>query len=352
MLARMLLATAALVAAWSLSVAALETTPGSPGELKIVARGEAMQLGMTEAFLHPFTEVSKIDAVGGSWDGGLETLRSQLKAPDNTWDLILVDADELATGCGEGLFEKLDWSAIGGKDHYQQQGVSECGVGGLVSNLVLAWDRDKFGATPTWADFWDVAKYPGKRGLAKGVRGNMEIALLADGVAQADIYKTLASTDGVDRAFRKLDQLKPYIVWWPTAAEAARILGSGDVLMTSAPSGVIATASRQDTRSFGIQWNGSLYELLSWTIAKGSPNLRSAQQFLYFTGMPAVEARLLRQSGQLGVAKGVNDSLPPELQAISPTIPANTAGALRADAGFWHDNEAKLRQRFDAWLGR
>ncbi len=160
--------------------------------------------------------------------------RTQAKAPDNTWDLVMVDSDELATGCSDGLFEKLDWSAIGGKDHYLPQAVSDCGVGAGVASLVLAWDRDKFPGTPGWADFWDVAKYPGKRGLFHGVRGNLEFALIADGVAPGDVYKVLATSDGVDRAFRKLDQLKPYIVWWQDGAEAAHILASGDVLMTSA----------------------------------------------------------------------------------------------------------------------
>src|SRR6185437_16888291 len=106
--------------------------------------------------------------------------------------------------------------------------------GGVVVNTVLAWDKDKLPITPTWSDFWDVAKYPGKRGLRRGVRGNLEFALIADGVAPGDVYKVLGTSDGVDRAFRKLDQLKPYIVWWHDGAEAAHILASGDVLMTSA----------------------------------------------------------------------------------------------------------------------
>ena len=58
------------------------------------------------------------------------------------------------------MLEKLDFSAIGGKDHYLPLGVSDCGVGATMSNVVLAWDRDKFPGTPTWADFWDIAKYP------------------------------------------------------------------------------------------------------------------------------------------------------------------------------------------------
>ena len=220
----------------------------------------------------------------------------------------------------------------------------------MLTTQVLAWDRDKFPAAPGWADFWDVAKYPGKRGLYKGVRGNLEFALIADGVSPPDVYKVLATSDGVDRAFRKLDQLKPYIVWWQTGAEAAHILSSGDVLMTTAPSGRIVMANRADHRNFGIQWNAGLYQVESWAIAKGSPDLRQAQQFLYFAGMPAVEGRLFDSAGIGGLAKGANDGLAPELQALSPTTQANLNAAVRLDTGFWHDNLPKLQQRFDAWL--
>ena len=216
----------------------------------------------------------------------MDALNAQLKAPNNAWDVVEVNADELATGCADGTFQKLDWSTIGGKAHYLPQGVSDCGVGAAMSNLVLAWDSDKFPTAPSWADFWDVAKYPGKRGLLKGVRGNLEIALIADGVAPQDVYKVLGTNEGVDRAFRKLDQLKPYIVWWQNGADAAHILGSGAVLMTTAPSGAIARANWTQHRKFGIQWNPSLYEVESWAILKGTPNLELAEQFLYFAGTP------------------------------------------------------------------
>src|SRR6185437_12414798 len=238
---------------------------------------------------------------------------------------------------------KLDWSAIGGKDHYLPPGVNDCGVGTSMYSTVLAWDRDKFPVTPSWADFWDVAKYPGKRGLRNGVRGNLEFALLADGVATGDVYKTLSTSEGVDRAFRKLDQLKPYIVWWQQEADAARILGSGDVLMTSASSARIATANRSDHRNFGVQWNTALYEVMSWAILKGSPNVRQAQQFLYFVGTPAIEARMMRISGDAGLAKGMNEGLAPDLLALSASNPANLATSLRIDAAFWRDNLSKLK---------
>jgi len=341
--ARSVVATAALFTLWcDLAVAR---------DLTIVARPSALP-AVHEVFVKPFTIATTIPVQTESWDGGLDTLRAQAKSPDNTWDLVMVDTDELATGCAEGLYEKLDWSVIGGKDHYLSQAVSDCGVGMGVASLVIAWDRDKFPAAPSWGDFWDVAKYPGKRGLHRGVRGNLEFALIADGASPADVYKILSASEGVDRAFRKLDQLKPYIVWWQNDAEAARILASGDVLMSSAYAPALVTMNKTMHRNFGVQWAASLYEVLNWAIMKGSPNLRNAAQFLYFAGSPAIEARLVGQFGEGGLAKGANDGLPPELMQISPTAPANLAAAVRVDAGFWHENLAKLRQRFEAWLTR
>lgn len=304
---------------------------------------------MRQVYLQPFAVATGITAQVESWEGSLDELNTRLKQPGNAWDVIEVDADELAAGCADGTFLKLDWPTIGGKGHYHAQGVSDCGVGATMSNLVLAWDRDKFPTAPSWADFWDVAKYPGKRGLRRGVRGNLEFALMADGVAPADVYKVLATSDGVDRAFRKLDQLKPYIVWWQNGAEAAHILGSGAVLMTSAPSGWIATANWAQHRNFGIQWNASLYEVTSWAIVKNSPNTPQALQFLYFIGTPAIQGRLFQITGNAGLAFAANDGLTPDQLAASPSNPANLTAAMPLDTAFWHANRDKLRRRFDAW---
>lgn len=342
MLARTLLAAAAFLA--------VPSAFASPNDLTIVTRDESLLRAIEGAYVKPFTLATDLAVQQDVWEGGIDALRTHAKAAESAWTLVLVDAEELATGCNEGLFERLEWSAIGGKDHYMPQAVSDCGLGAVIGNTVLAWDRDKLPVSPSWSDFWDVAKFPGKRGLRKGVRGNLEIALLADGVAPADVYKILATSDGLDRAFRKLDQLRPYIVWWSAEPEAAHILSSGDVLMTSAPSAQIATKARTAHRNFGMQFAASLFEVHSWAVIKNSPAVRTALQFLYFTGTPAIEVKLLQSSGESGLAKGVNDGVAPELLAMSPSNPANLSGALRSDAGFWRDNLPKLRQRYDAWM--
>jgi hypothetical protein len=55
--------------------------------------------------------------------------------------------------------------------------------------------------------------------MRKTAKYSLEIALLADGVPPGDVYKVLSTPSGVDRAFKKLDELKPEIVWWTNVSQ-------------------------------------------------------------------------------------------------------------------------------------
>jgi putative spermidine/putrescine transport system substrate-binding protein len=272
-----------------------------------------------------------------------------LKTGGAAWDVAQVTAATLAASCQAGLVEKLDWSSLGGRDRMLAQGATECGLGAFARATVLSWDREKFPATPNWQDFWDIAKVPGKRGLHRSPRGTLEIALLADGVAPADIYRTLRTDDGIERAFRRLDQLAPYVVWWNTGdRDAVRLLSSGEVLMTAAPSAAVALANRAGPRRFGLQWAGGLIEVEYWAIVKGAARPHEAERFLAAAADPKLQARLPELAALGGLAKGANDGLSPELLAVSPT--ANLGGALFIDEAFWRDNGDKLGTRFNAAL--
>ncbi len=319
-------------------------------ELTVVGRGVTLQHAMNNVLFAPYTAATGAELDVRNWPGGLGTLRSRINGGPDDWDLVLVSADELLTGCEDGLFDKLDWPGLGGRDHYLPLAVTDCGVGAVVSSLVLAWDHDKFPSTPAWADFWDVARYPGKRGLRRGARSNLEIALLADGVAPTDVYRTLRTDDGVDRAFRKLDQIKPYLVWWTPEASAAQFLVSGEVLMCSADSVAVADVNGGGQRHLGAQWTGSLTSVRSWVVMKGSPNGADAGRLLAFMGDPARQANLAAAIPYGPTAKGANELLRPEQLAISPSAPANLAAGLLVDEQFWRENGDKLGQRFDAWL--
>jgi putative spermidine/putrescine transport system substrate-binding protein len=269
-----------------------------------------------------------------------------LAAP--TWDLAELDPVRLAQDCASGAIAKIDWSKLGGRSRFLPMAASDCGVGAYIHSTVLSWDQAHVPGAPNWMDFWNVARMPGQRGLRRSPVGTLEIALLADGVASGDVYTVLRGHDGVDRAFRKLDQLRPYIVWWRDDAEPMTLLAAGHVLMTSAPADRVSAASRYLHRQFGLQWAGSLATVQSWAIGATSKRKPASLALIAAASAPAVQAHLAAAT-TLGATVAIDpQALAPALAAATPS--SHLDGAVPFDAGFWRDNGAALTARFDVWL--
>jgi putative spermidine/putrescine transport system substrate-binding protein len=332
-----------------LAASGLFSTAAMARDFTLAASPDNVVEALQKTYLTPFATANGVGATAALWDGNYAdlVLNAGLYTP---WDVVAARLPVLEEGCARGVLQKLDPKLVGGRERYPDFAVSECGVGAYLESVGLSWDNDKLQGTPSWADFWDVAKYPGKRGLRRAAQMTLEIALLADGVALGDVYATLRTEDGVRRAFRKLDQLRPYIVWWEKPAQATEILGQGKVLMTMAPSAEVQVADREGGHRFGMQWNDSLYRVESFAIVTGSPNGELARKFLAFVGDPAVEARFFAQTGLGPLAKGALEQIPPDQRALVPSNPANLKNALSFDENFWEQNGAVLTARFEAWL--
>src|SRR4029079_15270468 len=96
----------------------------------------------------------------------------------------------------------------------------------------------------------------------------LEIALMADGVAPKDVYQALSTDAGVERAFKKLDQLKPNLVWWEKGSQPPQLLASGEVAMTDAYNGRLAAANAKDKKHFKIVWTKNLYTINAGGVMK------------------------------------------------------------------------------------
>lgn len=343
----MSLAAAALVAAGT-----LWAPPAQARDLTVVSWGGSYQDAQRKVYFQPFTKATGIPLKEASYNGGLGEMASQVKNNAVIWDVVQVEAPELVRGCEQGLFEPLDWSKIGKKSEFLPAAVTECGVGTIVWSVVLAYDGDKLKDGPrSWADFWDVKKYPGKRGLRKGAKFSLEIALMADGVAPKDVYKVLATPAGVDRAFRKLDQLKPYIQWWEAGAQPPEWLASGDVVMTSAYNGRISAANKEG-RNFKIVWNQQLYALDSWVILKGSPKREEAYKYIAFASRPENQKGLAATIPYGPTHVAAVSQVDPDVVPLLPTAPENLKSALANDTEFWVEREEELNERFNAWAAK
>jgi putative spermidine/putrescine transport system substrate-binding protein len=322
-------------------------------DLTVVSWGGAYQDAQREVFFRPFQQQTRSRLLEETWDGGIGVLRSRIASGANTWDVVQVESEELLIGAEEGLFEPLDWAAIGGRDAYIPQAVNDFGVGAILYSFVIAYDRARTPQGPSnWAEFFDAARFPGKRGLRKGPKTTLEIALMADGVAADQVYAVLGTPAGVDRAFRKLETIKGDLAWWERGSQPPQWLAAGEVAMTNAYNGRIAAANATDGRNFAIAWTGNLYTIDSWVIMKGSPNRARALEFLKFVGQPEVQAGLPPRIPYGVTARGANERLPAALLPQLPTAPQNLAGALQISDRFWLDNLDRLTQRFNTWVAR
>jgi putative spermidine/putrescine transport system substrate-binding protein len=322
-------------------------------DLTVVSWGGNYQDAQKKIYFEPFAKLTGKPLLDESWDGGIGVLAAKVKAGAPNWDAVQVEAEELAIGCADGMFEKIDPAKLGGKDKFLEGAVGECGVGAIVWTTGISYDGDRLKTVPTsWADFWDVAKIPGKRGLRKGPKYSLEFALLADGVAKADLYKVLRTPEGVDRAFKKLDVLKPNIIWWESGAQPLALLASGEVALTSVYNGRITGINRTEKKNFKFVFNGGIYALDSWVVLKGAENKDAAFDFIAFASKPENQVKLPEYIAYGLPNKEAASKVPAELQKDLPTAPDNLAQEIALDAEFWVDNVESLTQRFNAWLAK
>jgi putative spermidine/putrescine transport system substrate-binding protein len=320
-------------------------------DLTVISFGGANKQAQTKAFYEPFEKATGNKVIAGEYNGEMAKVKAMVDTNSVTWNLVEVESPELARGCDEGMFEELDPALFGDAADYIDGAIQPCGVGFFVWSTVLAYNADKLKTAPTgWADFWDVAKFPGKRGLRKGAKYTLEFALMADGVDPKDVYQVLATDEGVDRAFRKLDELKPHIQWWEAGAQPPQYLASGDVVMSSAYNGRIAAV--QGESNLQVVWNGGVYDFDAWAIPKGAKDQEAARQFIAFAVKPE-QQKVYAENIAYGPAnKKAIELLPKERLELMPTTPENIANQVAIDVTFWADYGEQLEQRFNAWAAK
>ncbi|WP_448678897.1 ABC transporter substrate-binding protein [Pseudomonas nicosulfuronedens] len=320
-------------------------------DLTVVSFGGANKNAQVKAFYGPYEKSTGNKIVAGEYNGEMAKVKAMVDTNSVSWDLVEVESPELARGCDEGLFETIDPAILGKAEDYVPGAVTNCGVGFFVWSTVLAYNADKLKTAPTsWADFWDTKQFPGKRGLRKGAKYTLEFALMADGVAPKDVYKVLATKEGQDRAFKKLDEIKPSIQWWEAGAQPPQYLASGDVVMSSAYNGRIAAVQKES--NLKIVWNGGIYDFDAWAIPKGAKKVDESLKFIAFSVQPEQQKTYSENIAYGPVNRNAVPLLSKDLLKDMPTTPENMQGQVGMDVTFWADYGEQLEQRFNAWAAK
>lgn len=321
-------------------------------QISVMSFGGAYQEAQRKSTFEPYAAKTGVKIVEQEYGGELAKIKAMVQSGNTTIDVVDVDAPTLLQGCDEGIYEKLDWSKIGDKKEWIAGTTSDCGVGTIVYSTSLAYDSAKLADGPSSIkDLFDTKKFPGKRGLWKNPATNLEFALMADGVAPGDVYKTLATKDGVDRAFRKLDTIKKDIVWWEAGAQAPQLLASGEVTMTTAWNGRIHNANKEG-KKFRIMWDSQILDSNFWAIPKGAKNISASMDFIKYAVEPQTLAGITKHIPYGPVRTTAAQHVAASDAANLPTSPANMKAALTLDNGFWADKGDEIRKRFTTWISQ
>ena len=343
-------------------------TAVNAGDITVVSWGGAYTKSQVEAYHKPWIAETGNTIKSEDYNGGIAEIKAQVEAGNVSWDIVDVELSDAVRACDEGLLETIDHTKLpAGADgtpateDFIKGTLYECAVANIVWSTIFAYDKSKIkeNGPTTMADFFDLKKFPGKRGLRKGAKVNLEFALIADGVAAKDVYGVMETPEGIDRAFKKLDTIKDDVVWWEAGAQPPQLLADGEVAMTTAYNGRIFNAVAGEDKPFEIVWDGQIWDLDLWVIPKGAKNKDLAFDFLGFsTGTEPLAAQAswisygpARKSSSPLVGKyATNDKI--DMAPQMPTNPENLANAVQSNFEFWADNADQLNERFNAWLAK
>ena len=335
--------------------------------ITVVSWGGSYARACQEAYHKAFTEETGIEVLLEDYNGGLAQIRAQVDAGAVHWDVVDMELPDARLACDEGLIELVELSGlpagVNGESpeaDYPAEFVNECGAGMIFYSTVFAYNSHFLtGPGPeTIADFFDLEKFPGRRGMRRSPLVNLEFALMADGVLLDEVYRTLDTPEGLDRAFRKLDTIKDQVVWWEAGAQPPQLLADGEVIMSTAYNGRIFNAQVLENQPFVIVWDGQALDTGYLAIVAGTPRLEAAMQFVRFANRPRSIGNIsqyisygpVRVSARALVDRHLETGV--VMEPHMPTSSKNLSRALELDWRWWSENRDEMYERFSAWLAR
>jgi putative spermidine/putrescine transport system substrate-binding protein len=312
--------------------------------------GGAWKKAIMAAYSEPFTKKTGIP-VQYQEPYNFGKLRAMHEARAQQIDCCSVSGMEVILAQRLKMMTPLDWSLIDKSAIDSSQLHHANAIGGTSQAMNVAYSLKKWPGDnhpDSWADFWNVEKFPGRRSLRRDPVWTIEAAVKADGVSDKDFYPI-----DVDRAFRSLERIKPHIkTWWSDNSLSQQLMEQDEVDLIHMTNGRATQSILDHNAQFKMVWNGAVYagHAEGWIVPAGSPNPTGGMKYLDFVGRPeyqAVFARALYYAPQNPRAIPLLDE---KLAKLMPSYPDNEKVAHIVNYEWWADNIARVQRRFEQWL--
>jgi putative spermidine/putrescine transport system substrate-binding protein len=324
----------------------------APAELPVTAFvfGGVWKKSAMAAFGEPFTKATGIP-VAYQDPYTFAKLRAMHEAKAMQVDVVSVQGGEIFQAKRMNMIMPLDFSVIDRSALSERQLRHGNAIGGHTLSHVICYSKNKWPGDDhpkSWADFWNVEKFPGRRVLRREEIWVIEAALKADGVKDSEFYPI-----HVDRAFRSLDRIKPHIkAWYADNSQAQQMMEQEEVDLIAMMNGRAIDTILNGHAPFEIVWNEAICEggVQGWLAPVGCPNPKGAMKFLDFVGRAEYQAMFARLMYYAPQNPKAVDLLEPSIARLMSTYPDNERVAHNIDYTWWSDNLPKMQRRFQQWL--
>jgi putative spermidine/putrescine transport system substrate-binding protein len=317
---------------------------GDSGEGRVVFTdsGGSLWEAHKKAYINSFQEDTDIRVVH---DAPVDPAKMEAMVENNqvTWDVVTL-ASFLNHKDQAKWFEPLDYSVIDTAG-IEQSLRSKYRISYMIYALGIGYRTDDVDQKPqSWQDFYDLKRFPGKRGISSTVFGlPLETALLADGVSPSDLYPL-----DVDRALAKLDTIKDSLVYWGTGEEIQQQLADGEVVMSAALNGRVQSAI-DGGAPLDFVWNQWLRLTDVLVVPKGSPNKDAAMELIAYIVAGQNNGKLANYIPYAPVNDNSIDRIPEDRAKLLPTYGNRPEQAVDQNLDWYDDSAAEAEKRYQEW---
>ena len=319
--------------------------PAEGKTLYVNSYGGVWETSWRKAFFDPFTAESGI-AIKTVPGVSFAKLKAEVQTGNYQYDQSNLGDSEYAQAVHDGLLEPVDKDAAKAAS-LPPKLIRDFGIVSYSLGTNLVYRKDKFpnGGPRNWADFWNVKKFPGPRCLFDRSFTCLAFALIADGVPRDKLYPM-----DLDRAFHKMDEIKPHIkVWWHDGAQSQQLIRDAEVDMIGMWS-ARAIDLIKDNVPLELVWDGAELYWANLVVPKGDPNAKAAWQFAGFVAQAKPQADFATLL-PYGPANPAARALMPEAKLrLTPAWPANEAVMFQHDTKWLAPRLAEIRERWTQWM--
>ncbi|MFI5845576.1 extracellular solute-binding protein [Catenuloplanes sp. NPDC051500] len=325
---------------------AATVNPDGDVTLTFTAYGGAGQEAMINAYQKPYTAAHPNVTFTNTSPPDLAQVKAQVMSKNVSWDVVALAPAAAEQNCGT-LFEELDFSGVD-KSTLVDGAIGKCYIANWINANPIAYRTSAYpaaAAPKTPADFFDLQKFPGKRGLLTNVQnGILEYALLADGVAPDALYPL-----DVDRALKKLDTIRSATTFAPNVGALQQAVGANQVDVFVLPDSRLVPLLDAGT-DLTICWDTTVTALNGFGVPKGSPKAEAARRFLETLVSTADVEAISAALGTAPVNKAAKPALSANAKKVEVYGPVNTGRTVQQDVGWYAANFDAVTTKLNNWL--